>query len=134
MALCDIHVQEVIQLALTKCKNEKQPDLWQMVEYAMDELQYDGDEAVDDIVDIVLSIRQQTAKRTMTTEEKEYTKLREAEKAMDRVAKIAKSLPLGEDNDDWNPEKPTLNTDWLAILDRIDLLHRRLEDATATTD
>lgn len=133
MALCDIHVQNVIKLALTKCRNEESPDVWNIVEYAMDELHYDGDEAVDDIVDIVLSIRQQTAKRTMTTEEKELTKLREAEKAMDRVAKQAASLPLGDDSEDWNPKKPKPNKDWLNILDRIDLLNKRLEDAATTS-
>ncbi len=133
MALCDADVQGIIQLALTKCKYDKNPDLWKIVECAMDELDYHGDEAVDDIVDIVLSIREQTTKKTMTIEEKELKELRKAEKTMDRVAKKALSLPLVEDSDDWNPTQPKPNADWFAILDRIDILNKRLEDAHATT-
>lgn len=131
MALCDIDVQQVIQLALSKCKNNKHPDLWKIIEDAMDELDYEGDEAIDDIIDIVLSIRQQTAKKTMTVEEKEFAKLREAEKLMDRVAKTAQSLPISEGTDDWNPPKPKPNTDWLAILDKIDMLTERLANASS---
>lgn len=41
---------------------------------------------------------------------------------------------LYDDNDDWNPEQPLPSTDWLTILNRIDLLNKRLENAAATTD
>lgn len=162
MALCDEATSAVIKHAISLFdKSGGKLKMWDAVESAMDDLDYDdeeggGDSAIDDVIALANSIVRERAaslrseaqnKVAPTAEEMEQAELRAAERAMNRVAKETARLPNRfkdkddeewNDDDDWHTSTSSSQNDakkeWNEILSRIDKLIDRTTIASSTAN
>jgi hypothetical protein len=124
-------------------REQVKKDSLSAVEKAMDQLSYDGDACVDDIADRVVRHYDNEKKGkneqrfTTTTEagrEKEDRDLREAQRRMDELAgltasttKSSSTFASDDDGDDWDPEPPPVNREWMQTLEVLDALDDRIK-------
>jgi hypothetical protein len=115
-------VRPVVKFASWIYTHEKSNGLLYAVEKAMDELNYEGDEFIDDIADMV--VKDIEADNAFT--DTEMKQLREAQKQMDRIVLKNSFQKYSIKSDDWNPSSPPKRNDhWEKVLDVIDTLDKR---------
>ena len=95
-------VKSVVKFATWIYTHEKSNGLLYAVERAMDELNYEGDEFVDDIADMVVKDIQQH--NTFT--DIELVELREAQKQMNKIVLQNNFQKYSYKSDEWNPSPP----------------------------
>jgi hypothetical protein len=142
--MCDEALEAVIsrvqKMCLRKPDSKRRKELQSSVETAMDETGYEGDAAVDDVMDLVLSIWDEQRGHTKTPEEFEMEQLRQAQRAMDRIAKgmgVVATTSAEVDDEEWEPHDAmagdVCRQEWGRVLDVIEMLHDRLDSAAVVT-
>lgn len=100
-------------------------DMLDVIEEAMDLLQYEGDACLDDIA---VSIHQHLDAKKHKDYDVEKEQLKEAQRHMNILAKGTNFTHPEFDEENWNPSPPAINNDWLKTLDVLDALHFRQQD------
>lgn len=121
----DKAVKAVTILATKLYMKRKSCDMLDIIEEAMDLLQYEGDACLDDIA---ISILQHLNVRNSNNYDVEKEQLKEAQRHMNILAKGACFTHPEFDEENWNPSPPAINNDWLKTLDVLDALHFRQQD------
>lgn len=127
----DKDVKAVTILATKLYMKRKSCDLLDIIEEAMDLLQYEGDACLDDIA---ISILQHLNARNGKNYDVEKEQLKEAQRHMNILAKGTCFTHPEFDEENWNPSPPTINNDWLKTLDVLDALHFRQQDLLQETN
>ena len=127
----DKDVKAVTILATKLYMKRKSCDLLDIIEEAMDLLQYEGDACLDDIA---ISILQHLNARNGKNYDVEKEQLKEAQRHMNILAKGTCFTHPEFDEENWNPSPPAINNDWLKTLDVLDALHFRQQDLLQETN
>ena len=127
----DKDVKAVTILATKLYMKRKSCDMLDIIEEAMDLLQYEGDACLDDIA---ISILQHLNARNGKNYDVEKEQLKEAQRHMNILAKGTCFTHPEFDEENWNPSPPTINNDWLKTLDVLDALHFRQQDLLQETN
>ena len=121
-------MQNLVGLAASYARHGN-GDLLSAVEQAMDFLNWQGDEAVDDVAELVL---QQGSKKVDTTSSSdlEAMALERQQQVYDRLAAAPSLPPYSAQSTQWSvSSSPTESNEWQQTLKILDTLHARVTNS-----